>query len=454
VTRGPKQELVRLPSSARVAFATAALLLLAGSGTWAADPAADVDGIRRQTAQVRGLEPIVEMPVEVVDQPTLGRLVTSRLYTESSIQQYLARQKLLTLLGLLPPGFDLRGFELSLLSEPTAALYHRGLKTLYVAVPAGSLSGDDKIVVAHELTHALQDQYFGLTFLLPDDPDNSDRQAAVRALVEGDATMAEVFWGRRFLSPAEKIQIGSGGQTDASARLRAAPLVVREELLFPYQPGLAFVMGLHHLGGYEAVNRALRQPPQSTEQVIHPDKYLAGDAPRWVQLPPLAEILGGSWRTLRTDVLGELDLRVLIQQFGNQIEAGTAAAGWGGDRYAILEDEDGRLVVALVTVWDTEPDAAEFFNAYLGTVVRRYVSTPIGAQYQPSLARWAVPEGMIQLLRTEDQVRLVFAPDVDTLDAVANALAGIREPAGTRSSSFPGQGAGPGRHPPVSSYHR
>jgi hypothetical protein len=115
---------------------------------------------------------------------------------------------------------------------------------------------------------------------------------------------------------------------------------------------------------------------------------------------------------------GELELRILIGQFA-PAEADSAAAGWGGDRYAMLEDADGRLVIVMNTVWDTEADAAEFYNAYVPTVAARFGATQSRTTDEPSRIRWSTPNGPIQLLKTGDRVLVIYAPDAGTLDSVA-----------------------------------
>jgi hypothetical protein len=228
------------------------------------------------------------------------------------------------------------------------------------------------------------------------------------------------LWGRRFLSPADKLSMGRADRAASGPPFDQAPLIIREALLFPYEEGAAFVQALYQRGGFKAIDEALREPPRTTEQIIHPEKYQLGELPRPAPLPDLADALGGSWRTLGRGVLGERDLRVLIEHFANRPDAAVAAAGWDGDSYVVLEDEDDRLLVAIHTVWDTEQDAVEFYNAYDRTVAKRFGEEQRRTLDAPSLSRWATATGRIHLIKTGEQVILILAPDAETLEIAAD----------------------------------
>jgi hypothetical protein len=145
------------------------------------------------------------------------------------------------------------------------------------------------------------------------------------------------------------------------------PAVLRESLLFPYTSGLQFVQGLQAAGGWQAVNDAFGKPPASTEQILHPAKYAAGEAPATVDLPnDLATRLGAGWKVGLEDTLGEFSLKVWLANAGGGKGAATATAastGWGGDRAVLLDGPNGMTAVAISTTWDTAADAAEFATA-------------------------------------------------------------------------------------------
>jgi hypothetical protein len=141
------------------------------------------------------------------------------------------------------------------------------------------------------------------------------------------------------------------------------PAILRESLLFPYIQGLTFVQGIQAAGGWAAVDDVFPKPPASTEQILHPDKYAAGEAPLAVGLPAdLATRLGTGWKVALEDSFGEFQLGVWLR--GNTAlgagGANDAAAGWGGDRVAVVNGPSDTWGVVLRTRWDTEADAAAF----------------------------------------------------------------------------------------------
>jgi hypothetical protein len=289
------------------------------------------------------------------------------------------------------------------------------------AESAGEFGANERLVLAHELTHALQDQHFGLRRLLPVDPQSSDTATAARALVEGDAMLTMRMWGRQHLRPSDKRSLGDD-PTPTDPVLSSAPPLVQGELLFPYDAGWVFAQLLYQDGGYAAVDRAFLNPPRSTEHILHPEKYLAGEQPVAVAIRPLEQALGNGWKTLRTDTFGELVLRLLLEPGIGWPEAEAAAAGWGGDVYTILEDEAGRRIVGLVTVWDTDSDAAQYYNAFVANIGAQFGRGAVRTISEPSLARWTTPEYQIQAIKTDDVVRIVYAPDGALLDQVEAEL--------------------------------
>ena len=399
----------------RQLVAAGALLVLAGAAVRpaGADPAAQVAEIWAQTVSVRGLEPRADPVVELLEREALRAQVATELLPADP-----GSRRLFVALGLLPPEPEPETLALDLLGAHATGMYSRLDKRVYLAGSESRLGPTDKLALAHELVHALQDQHFDLHRIVPEGADR-DRRVAAEALVEGDAMLTMVRWGRRFLTVDDKLGLGEPERAPGAAELAEAPVAVRERVLFPYQQGRTFVQALHARGGDDAVNQAFLDPPISTEQVIHPDKYFAREGPRGVPRPPLAGPLGPTWRSVLSDVLGELYVRVLIEQFASPAEAEAVAAGWGGDSVQLLEDEAGRPVIALATAWDSDADAGEFYNAYGRGIARRFGTSLRRAVEQPSLSRWSTPVGEIQILKTGDQVVLIVAPTGQVLDVAA-----------------------------------
>ncbi len=394
-------------------------LIAAGPSISSASTSAALDDIRRQTAEVRQLTPPADVPLELVDRAGIRGVLERGVSRVGVGRDLAALQRLYATLGLLPALYDLQRSLLDILTAQIDGLYDPRDKRVYLNASSAGFTGRDKIVLAHELAHAIQDQHFNLQQLLPEGPENADRGAAIQALVEGDALLTQLRWGRQYLTPEEKLSLASGAPADASM-LASAPLVIRTALSFPYTEGATFVHLLQDRGGHEAVNQAFYEPPQSTEQVLHPEKYVTREGAIPVLMPELAAALPGAWRTIRTNVLGELGLRVLLEQFSNPQVAASGARGWGGDVYAVLDDPAGRTVVAISTLWDTEPEAAEFYNAFVATIPGRFGPGAVRARDEPSLIRWSTPAGAVLAIKTGERVRMIYAPDGLTAE-IANA---------------------------------
>lgn len=286
-------------------------------------------------------------------------------------------QLLLVRLGLAPRDFDLRPFLLDLMAEQVQGAYDPEVRTFFVVpqkpnwlsklMTSGGPDEDD-LVALHELDHALQDQHFDLQAMQEalEDPRSTDREMALQALIEGDATLvmlqhamvsqggnpddvASVAWMSQMLA-------GMPGMGEFSR----APLYFQRALIFPYYVGMDLVNAVRDQGGWEAVNRMYLDPPRSTEQVLHPEKYLwERDEPRDVRIS-LPESWHG-WESAGEDTGGEFLLRVLLEHHGGDEDA---AGGWGGDRLRLYRKGEDVLLVWL-TAWDTPQDAEEFVAAVL-----------------------------------------------------------------------------------------
>jgi hypothetical protein len=338
------------------------------SPTTPPDPATVYAAIEPQVVAIRGLQPKATVEPKLLDDAGLKKLVTTSFSKDNPPEIIAANGRLLKMLGLLDPAASLGDLYIELLGSQVAGLYNPDDKQLYVVSRTGAIGPTEKVTFAHEYTHALQDQNFNLKGLALDQIGEGDRSLARLSLVEGDATLLMSYWATANLSQAETFQmLGESLNPESTKILTDMPAVLRESLLFPYTSGLQFVQGLQATGGWTAVDDAFARPPASTEQVLHPDKYVANEAPLAVSLPKdLASRLGAGWKVGLEDTLGEFSLKVWLANAGGGKGAATAqgaSAGWGGDRVALLDGPDGATAVAISTTWDTASDAAEFATA-------------------------------------------------------------------------------------------
>ncbi|MFO0960349.1 MAG: hypothetical protein U0800_23420 [Isosphaeraceae bacterium] len=335
-------------------------------------------------------------------------------------------------LGFFPRAFDYKATMIDVLSEEIAAFYDPRTKTMHLirepeakdrgkekgeaggdagkpnllerllGKPTGFDKDENKTVIAHELTHALADQNYDLDRLLNGVKNDDDRQLAAQALIEGEATLAMLAtqaedWDgsatARF--PARQLEFTFNLMMPllpmgSSKALQDAPALIKESLLFPYLKGVIYCVRATNKGGWEALDALYKNPPLSTEQILHPDK--AGDNPDLPVAIDLGELKPGEgWTELGRNVVGEFQLGVLLRKH----EGRKAAAGWDGDQYVIFESKGGDLGLVWLTTWDSEDDAREFAGSYA-----RFQGTKIDPENSPDVAD-PVPARLIRNRRTD-----------------------------------------------------
>ena len=323
--------------------------------------------IRADVEAIRGLAPTADVDPVAIDEAQLRTSLEAEFDAQNTREELAVAEDILIALGFLPPGASLRALTLDFQSGQVAGYYSPERNELFVVRRGAALGPSDRVTYAHEFTHQLQDQHIDLGSLGLSDADMSDRSLGRLALIEGDASSIQQTWTQQNLTSEELGQLlAEALDPEAIAALQRAPMFLRETALFPYQDGLAFVSRLTASGGgYAAVDAAYRDPPDSTEQILHPDKYLTREDPIEVSIPGgAASALGAGWAVAGEDTLGELILRTWLTQGDVPLaRARVATAGWGGDRLVLLRGPDGATAVGIVTVWDSAADATEFGDA-------------------------------------------------------------------------------------------
>ena len=342
---------------------------------------AQTDAIAKQVAGLRGLA--IKQPIArgIKDRAAIRATVLANIAREMSDEQVAIEGRVLQRLGLLPAGADYKAMYVELATEQIAGFYDPWEKQLYIAegveLSAKAAAFDDgPMVMAHEIDHALQDQHFDLRKFMEAVPDtNGDAAIARQALVEGDgmALMVEYMfarfgadppWGDPKVTRELESAFDDAPAADAFAK---APLVLRVGMLFPYAAGLRFVMRYRRHHPWKRVDEMYREPPLSSEHILHPKKYSRYERPDEITARPLGAL--ASYRSLYENVTGELGFATLLEQHGvDSATAATAAAGWGGDRLVVYAPttDDGAVestVVVSYSVWDDEADAVELFDA-------------------------------------------------------------------------------------------
>jgi hypothetical protein len=259
--------------------------------------------------------------------------------------------------------------------------------------------------------HALQDQHFDLRRFERWPKGDSDAELAAHALVEGEATLVMIQYeleqsGFRLdlnISLTNLMLENDGAEDKQYPIMANAPKVLRENLQFPYIYGAGFAQAVLRKGSWPLLNEAYARLPVSTEQILHPEKFLNPDNPTEVRLADALAVLGKDWKQADSDVNGEFGYQVVLSEFISKSAAQAAAAGWDGDRYALYENpRTGGLLLAHYTTWDTPGDAQEFLKAYAQRTARRYGLEPPKNTQQQSLI-FETGEGLVAVeLRGSD----------------------------------------------------
>ncbi len=234
-------------------------------------------------------------------------------------------------------------------------------------------------------------------------------------------------YAARYLTRSEGAEVQREAAAAPSERLTSAPKAIRETLLFPYVEGQRFAQALFDAGGIAALNAAYRDPPTSTEQILHVSKYLSKtrDLPIPVHAPALAGTLGAGWTDLPGGGVGELDVRLLVDQYLPEADAERAAAGWGGGRYAAAQSGSG-TVVAELTAWDSEAEAREAEEILSRWLPARYGNQGNDVHLSGVTGRgWDSPQGSGDVIRNGTRLLLVVGPDRSSVDRARSAFGGF-----------------------------
>ena len=348
--------------------------------------------------------------------------VNLRQLFDEDLDEFDKQQRLYTTLGILDEGVDLYELHLGLYGEGVLGYYDDEVEKFYVVQDSEEFSPADERTYAHEFVHDLQQQHFDLYSTRKSLEGNSDGGQAFRALYEGDALVAELLYLTNRMDAEEQ----QASQTEPSEELTQAfleaPHVIQRTYILAFQEGLQFVAELYRSGGWDSVNDAFTELPQSMEQIIHPDKYASGEQPVQVEVPDLIESLGQGWALVTEDTIGEFLLQAYMETDFSPQKAFDAADGWGGDRFRLFKGPLGGHLLVISIVWDTEDDAQEFFDTFKEFTESRTGGEWITPGSEGSPARMILPEQTIQMSIDMLSTLLMFAPDQQTLDTVSEAL--------------------------------
>ena len=397
-----------------------------------ASGAADAEFLRAADEVLAEMSKILSLPVR----EPLKKSVRSR----EEIRQFLIRQmregkddakryadqKALEALGLIPKGYPLEQKLLALLTEEIAGLYDPKQREFFIA--DWTEPAEQRMIMAHELTHALQDQYFHVEKWEDEVKTKDDAQLAREAVLEGSAMIAMIDYllrnsgkssrDMRDFDPSVLI-----GNPSDSPELAQAPMVIQDEITFPYISGASFVQrALKRWNGWPDLHRLFENPPASTQQLLQPDLYFRGVAPVPVDLTPVTKAVPRAWKKLDENVLGEFGLNEVLKQFVGKERADELAPSWTGDRYAIYQRESGSQTLLLIRLkLSNQSAAARFFEAYRDLLEKKDEKRSAVTR-QSNFFSFNTPEGGVFLRCNADECLIAEGTTREVFEAMIQAL--------------------------------
>jgi hypothetical protein len=432
---------------------------LAGKSS-AADFATAADEVLEQMSDITGLALRSPLKKSLRSREEIRAHIIQEMNEDKNAAERYADARSAEAFGLLPKGFDLDSFMVDLLTEQIAGLYDPKAHEFYVAdwIPID----DQRMVMAHELTHALEDQHFQIEGWAKAARPNDDGELAREAVLEGSAMAAMVEYllqgsGRSLqdlpdIDPAMLI-----GDMADTPLLKKAPPFLKDALIFPYLDGLTFSAAVLKPTGWGGLSAIFAKPPVSTQQIMHPALYTSGKMAAPVMLPSMEKDLGADWAKLDENVLGEFGWKEVLKQFLDEPRGKALSAAWNGDRYAVYEQKKTkRLLLITRERLANEEQAQRFFGQYSEALEKKHASRS-NLSRKPDFFSFDTPDGGVFLRCFEKECvtleggdRALFLnfnrelqwapvpepPKVLVMDIKEVAVRWARVAIGTRANSF------------------
>jgi hypothetical protein len=342
----------------------------------AADFATAADEVLSQMSEITGLALRGPVKKSLRSKEQIRAHIIQEMNDDKDAAERYAGARSAEAFGLLPKGFDLDSFMIDLLTEQIAGLYDPKAHEFYVA--DWIHIEDQRMVMAHELTHALEDQHFQIEGWAKAARPNDDSELARESVLEGSAMVAMVEYllqgsGRSLqdlpdIDPA--MLIGDMAETPL---LKKAPTFLKDALVFPYIDGLTFSAAILRPTGWQALAGIFTKPPVSTQQILHPALYTSGKAPAPISLPSMEKALGPDWTKLEDNVMGEFGWKEVLKQFLGEPRGKSLSTAWDGDRYAVYEQKPNKSLLLITHErLASEAFATRFFGQYSEALEQKY----------------------------------------------------------------------------------
>jgi hypothetical protein len=386
---------------------------------------ARLDGIGHVVEGIRELSAGGDPNVSLVSSDRIAQELAEDLADVEVLAEIADLEVRLKLLALMPQESNLLEVETALLEGAVVGLYNHETGELLVLSGGDDVSVKEEAVYSHEFAHLLQDVNFDLSELFEAAKDDSERSGALQALVEGEATFVEAIYAARTFH-SEDLDALIAVDADVLAVLEATPNFLLLALGWPYSAGFGFTNSIWQNGGMAAIDAVWADLPETTEQIIHPEKYAANEYPESSPvLPDLAAILGDGWSARTEGVLGEAVIAIWLEALGTETAvAAQAAAGWGRDGYLLLDGPAGSSAMGLLIEWDDPGTDALQFAAALEAVLDADAGFSRVEDGNSRVDEWNGPGGVLTftLDGSTGAAGLAVAPTLDGATALLNAL--------------------------------
>lgn len=345
----------------------------------AADPVfTQIDGIVQTLSDITGLKEKHPVPYGRMSQLELRKFLAHRIKTTLKPEEIYADELTLKMFGLVPADFDLKKSTIDLLTEQAAAFYDYREKRLFLLDVSSFVS--EETTLAHELAHALADQYFNLEKFVDTDIEDDDENLAHSAVVEGQASWLMLAYQRKreglpgTPSPDQLAAVLDSAESAAPAYpvLDASPLYIQQSLLFPYTEGTRFFNAVYNKLGQRAFRAVFSDPPSDTAQIYHPELYFSHVQPSHPDVPK-PELKGGETE-IASGLLGEFDQRMLIWQFSGKSKALALSPHARGGAYRIVGTgkKHKQIVLEYASLWDSETSASDYMAVYKQALQKKW----------------------------------------------------------------------------------
>src|SRR5215813_5415385 len=361
---------------------------------------AATDEVLQQMSQITGLKLRTPLKKTLRSRDEIRAYILKQMDEDKNPRERYADARAAEAFGLIPKNFDVDALMVDLLTEQIAGLYDPKAREFYIAdwIPLVM----QKPVMAHELTHALEDQYFHIEEWSKAVHSNGDATLARDAVLEGSAMVA--MFDYSLLGTGQTVKDLPDfdptvlvGDLASSPALDKAPPFIKDTLEFPYLAGFTFSASAMKAFGWNSLSSLFANPPVSTQQILHPELYKSKKMPKIVSVPSFEKDLGPSCEKLEDDTLGEFGWREVLKQCIDKQGAISLATAWEGDHYIVYENKQTkRLVLATRLVLSNDEAAARFFGRYSELLEKKY-SERTHLLRRPNFFSFDTPDGGVFL---------------------------------------------------------